>query len=164
METTSHTRTPLKYETRGRVDRDYTGALSAGVRIFSRAEVGILVEAIEGVCVQWAEGIYITPVEPYTHPALSDFEKGREANPPTEEINRLARRIVKTAAERGNYPDIHVDFEGSLSFDLRLPDGRLLLANLFTDGVLDVSVYDDASGKWIINWPDATEADFVSLF
>ncbi len=163
MTAISRTRNPVTDATRGRVSRVRTGALGEGVLMLSAGVVWNAVVAEVG-CVPWAESGDTSREEPYSHPALREFATGKEGNPPTEEANRLAQRIVRTADQKGTDPDIQVDFEGSLSFDLHLPDGRLLLAYLFPDGVLDVSVYDDATGEWAVNNPAATEHDFVSLF
>lgn len=103
-------------------------------------------------------------IKPGVHPALLDFAKGKEGDCPDAETRALAGRLVKITTDRTENPDIHVDFEGALSFDLRLPNGQWLLAELFINGNLDVSVYDDDSDKWSVNLPCATESQFVDLF
>ena len=163
MNAISRTRNPVTDVTRGRVSSVHTGALGEGVLMLSAGVVWNVVVSEVG-CVPWAESGDTPQAEPYSHPALREFAAGKEGNPPTEEANRLAQRIVRTADQKGTHPDILVDFEGALSFDLNLPDGKLLLAYLFPDGVLDVSVYDDATGEWAVNNPAATERDFVGLF
>ena len=163
MTATSRTRNPVIDATRGRVSSVHTGALGDGGLMLSAGVMWNVVVTEVG-CVPWVGSRDLSQGDPYFHPALREFAAGKEGNPPTEEANRLAQRIVQTADQKGTHPDVHVDFEGALSFDLYLPDGRLLLAYLFPDGVLDVSVYDEATGEWAVNNPTATERDFVGLF
>ena len=54
---------------------------------------------------------------------------------------RIARVLCEAAERYVSNPDITVDVDGELSFDLRLNDGRLVFAELGLDGRLDVGVY-----------------------
>ena len=59
----------------------------------------------------------------------------------------MAARIVQAALDHTVGPEITVDDEdGDLDFHLRLTDGLLVMANLFPDGTIDASVYDDSQG------------------
>ena len=75
---------------------------------------------------------------------LNEFAKGPAAGAQPESwVVEMARSISKAAVDNTVQPDISVDpDDGELSFDLRLSDGRLVLADLENDGALDASVYD----------------------
>ena len=79
----------------------------------------------------------------------------------------MAVRLVQAAVEHTDEPEITVDGDDGMEFDLRLGNGWLLMANLFPDGKIDVSVYDDSQGipvKRVKRMPQASEAELVSLF
>ncbi len=59
----------------------------------------------------------------------------------------MAARVVRAAVKHTRGPHITVDDEdGDLDFHLRLADNLLVMANLFRDGTIDASVYDDSEG------------------
>ena len=107
-----------------------------------------------------------TPEElnPFSHPAVVEFGNGVAGVSPGESVVAMAGRIVQAAAARTVQPEITVDVDGALSFDLRLADGLLLLAELSPDGSLDAGVYDDKAGERVKRLPRATEEQLVSLF
>ena len=72
---------------------------------------------------------------------LAEFSAGLDGVCPTEEAVRIARRVSAAAVQHARHPEIAVDVDGELSFDLRLKDGRLVFAELGLDGRLDVGVY-----------------------
>jgi hypothetical protein len=151
MATVSHSRVPFNNET-----RRWGGPIQIGV--FAKNAASFVAVEHER-CEEFVRLIKIG-----VHPALVDFAKGKEGDCPNAETRTRASRLVEIATHRTENPDIHVDFEGALSFDLRLPNGQWLFAELFINGNLDVSVYDDDSDKWTVNWPCATESQFVGLF
>ena len=61
-------------------------------------------------------------------------------------------------------PEITVDVDGALSFDLRLTSGLLILAELDLFGELDASVYDDREGILVRRLPQTTESELIGLF
>ena len=68
------------------------------------------------------------------------------------------------AVEKTVEPEITVDVDGALSFDLRLASGLLLLAELALDGTLDASIYDDRQGVLIKRLPQATDYELIAWF
>ena len=72
----------------------------------------------------------------------------------------LLRRLLRRTVE----PEITVDVDGALSFDLRLANGWLLLAELDPDGALDASIYDDRQGILIKRLPRTTDSELIAWF
>ena len=67
------------------------------------------------------------------------------------------------AKERSHQPEITVDVDGALSFDLRLASGLLMFAELGVDGVLDLTVLDDSARETFVvrHLSPASESQFV---
>ena len=78
---------------------------------------------------------------PAVEKELVEFSAGLDGMCPTEEAIQAARMLSKAALRHVADPDITVDIDGELSFDLRLDDGRLIFAELGLNGRLDVGVY-----------------------
>ena len=72
---------------------------------------------------------------------LAEFSVGLDGVRPTERALRIATVLCEAAVQYVENPEITVDVDGELSFDLRLKDGRLVFAELGLDGRLDVGVY-----------------------
>ena len=89
---------------------------------------------------------------------LVDFGNGLE-----DWVCAVATHIAKVSLDKTVEPEITVDVDGALSFDLRLTDGRLVLAELEPGGTLDASVYDQ-QGSLVTRLRQVTEADLVALF
>ena len=81
---------------------------------------------------------------------------------PTPEAVRIARVLSEAAVQHVRYPDITVDSDGELSFDLRLKDGRLVFAELSLDGRLDVGVYG-SDNQMLEHDADATCDYFLTV-
>ena len=96
-------------------------------------------------------------------PVVREFAAGVDGVLPDINIVTEAGRLVKAATKWATIPDIAVDIDGALSFDLRLRNGLLLMAELTVDGILDASVYDDVARKRIHRLPRTTEAQFIDL-
>lgn len=98
---------------------------------------------------------------------VREFAAGNAGVRPGSNVVAMAGRIVQAAGAHTVEPEIVVDDDdGSLDFDLRLTNGLLVLANLFPDGRIDASVYDDrnrSSVRRINRMPRATESDLVGL-
>ena len=75
--------------------------------------------------------------------ALAGFAAGIEAARPGRGIVAAAREISLAAVRYTHDPEITVDVDGELSFDLRLSDGRLLLAELGINGRAHIGIHDD---------------------
>jgi hypothetical protein len=97
-------------------------------------------------------------VDTETEKALAVFGKGLE-----DWVVKMAKRIAKAALDKTVEPEITVDVDGALSFDLRLTDGSLVLAELEPNGALDASVYD-RQGDLVKRLRQATESGLVDLF
>lgn len=75
---------------------------------------------------------------------VAEFARGVSGfPPPAEGAVGIARSLVRIAASQIEEPEISVDIDGELSFDLRREDGHLVFAELSVDGRLDVGVYDE---------------------
>lgn len=100
-------------------------------------------------------------------PVVREFAEGVDGVRPRREVVAMAVRLVRAAVEHTDQPEITVDDDDGVEFDLRLGNGWLLMANLLPDGKIDVSVYDDSQGipvKRVKRMPQASEAELVSLF
>ena len=99
-----------------------------------------------------------------THPAIRAFSQGLEGVRPTFAVIDAASRIAATALDKTVEPEITVDVDGALSFDLRLADGLLVLAELDVNGNLDASVYDDRKGVLVKRLAQTTHSELIALF
>lgn len=94
---------------------------------------------------------------------VREFAAGVDGVKPDRSVVDKADRLVAAAMQGTTEPEFAVDVDGALSFDLRLSNGWLLLAELSSAGNLDASVYDDAVGERVQRLPRATEAQFMEL-
>jgi len=94
---------------------------------------------------------------------VREFAAGVDGVRPGRSVVDKADRLVAAALQGTTEPEFAVDVDGALSFDLRLSNGLLLLAELSIAGNLDASVYDDAVGERVQGLPQATEAQFMEL-
>ena len=92
------------------------------------------------------------------------FSEGLESDRPARSVIDMAAQITTEAEAKTVQPEITVDVDGALSFDLRLSDGRLVLAELSMDGVLDASIYDDDLGISFTRLPQATASELIAYF
>ena len=90
----------------------------------------------------------IEPVDAHGPEAVvQEFARGANGIRPTAEVVYVANHVVQAAVAYTVGPHITVDDEdGDLDIHLRLTDGLIVMANLFLDGTLDASVYDDRQG------------------
>ena len=106
-------------------------------------------------------------VEEVSNSITEQFAK--RVNDDDRAVVEVARRMTKAAYEHTNDPSVTVDEEdGSVDFDLRLRDGLLVMANLFTNGEIDASVYDDTRGLPVrlvkrFTRDTARDMDFINL-
>lgn len=75
--------------------------------------------------------------------ALAAFAAGTETARPERAIVVAAMEISLSAVRYTRDPEITVDVDGELSFDLRLSNGRLLLAELGINGRVHVGIHDE---------------------
>ena len=103
-------------------------------------------------------------------PEIQEFAIGVDGVRPSVEVVSVAARIAQAALEHTVSPEITVDDEGGdIEFDLRLTDGLLVMANLFPDGTIDASVYDDSRGIPVktvkrMRRDTTSEQDLIRLF
>lgn len=102
-------------------------------------------------------------VETAVHHTLEAFAEGLSGERTKNLVSEMAARITKAALDKTVEPEITVDVDGALSFDLRLADGRLVLAELELSGALDASVYDQ-QGSLVRRLRQATEPELTGLF
>lgn len=74
---------------------------------------------------------------------LEEFTAGIGEVRPAEAVVEAARAISLAAVKYTTEPEIAVDIDGELSFDLRLANGRLVLAELNVNGRVHVGVHDE---------------------
>ncbi len=98
------------------------------------------------------------------HPAISEFAEGIDGERPAPSVVDAANRIAQAAIEKTVQPEISVDVDGALSFDLRLASGLLLMAELEVQGELDASIYDDKQGILIKRLRNATGSELIRHF
>ncbi len=125
-----------------------------------------------GVLVRWPEqpesrDASIMPWHPSSARSIADitvdeFERGLEGRVPRPEIVDLARRLVGEA-RKTEEPEITIDVDGALAFDLRLSSGELMFAELNIEGVLALSVFDDSrqETRLVSHVSSATESEFI---
>ena len=99
-------------------------------------------------------------------PMVREFSLGLDGERPDRDVVEMAHRLVQGAREKTNEPEISVDVDGALSFDLRLASGLLMFAELEVNGILDFTVLDDSGPEAHVithSFP-ATEAKFIDQF
>ena len=103
-------------------------------------------------------------LETAQHSAVRAFSIGHEGKWPVASAVSMADRVAKAAVDKTLEPEITVDVDGALSFDLRLANGWLVLAELDPDGTLDASIYDDRQGILIKRLPHTTDSELIAWF
>ena len=101
-----------------------------------------------------------TPV----HPAVQAFAEGIEGARPEPAVVRTASRIARAAIDKTIEPEISVDVDGALSFDLRLANGLLMFAELGVHGALDAGIIDDEQGTIVERLRDTTAEELIRCF
>ena len=97
--------------------------------------------------------------------ALGEFACGSSAHPPDQHVLSVARRLSEAVIASTIEPEITVDVDGALAFDLRLKSGLLMFAELQADGSLSITVFDDSGQDASVanHLPSATERQFLDL-
>lgn len=96
--------------------------------------------------------------------ALAKFATGLDGKCPEPQVVEMAARIAGAALAKTVKQDISFDDEEcAMSFDLELSNGHLILAELWSDGSIDASVYDSEKRR-IKRMPHATETEILALF
>ena len=91
--------------------------------------------------------------------ALAEFSRESNASPPSRPVVSLAGRLSEAVINNTIEPEITVDVDGALAFDLRLRNGLLMFAELQADGSLSVTILDDRGEETSVvdHLPTATE-------
>ena len=94
---------------------------------------------------------------------VREFSMGLDGERPDDHIVDLADRLVQKTRAQTEEPEITIDVDGALSFDLRLTSGLLMFAELAIDGTLDVTVLNDSGpgARLVKHLPEVTESAFV---
>ena len=101
---------------------------------------------------------------------VHEFVKGVSEESPSDSVVAMAFRIVRAAHQFTVDPLITFDDEGGeLDFHMRLRNGLLVMADIFLDGSIDASVYDDSHSGPVrtikrLRRRDALEKDIIDLF
>ncbi len=98
------------------------------------------------------------------HPAVQEFAGGIGDARPEPTVVETAQRITLAAIEKTIEPEISVDVDGALSFDLRLANGLLLMAELAVNGELDAGIIDDKQGAIVERLRDTTSEELIRCF
>ena len=94
---------------------------------------------------------------------LAEFAAGVSGYPPPPAwVVELGAELVRAAEEHTVEPEISVDVDGELSFDLRLHNDLLLMGELSIGGAVDARVYD-ASNALVQRLRHAVLADLITL-
>ena len=113
------------------------------------------------------------PSEPLPHPIVQAFGEGFEGEIPLPTTLKTAAWIVEEAIQRTSEKEIEVDdTDGSLSFELRLTSGLLIVGELSLRGNLHVNVYNDRHPNpnaevqeiWLEYLPHASVEELIGLF
>ena len=112
-------------------------------------------------------------VEAPLHPVVESFATGFASVRPSDGTLETASRIVEAAIEKTAEREIEVDdTDGSLSFELRLDSGLLVIGELSLVGNLHANVYNDRHPNasagieeiWVKHLPQTSAADLIALF
>lgn len=104
-----------------------------------------------------------TETEAAVKAALAEFAAGLDGKLPEPWVVEMAARIVSEASAKTVKHDISFDDEEcALSFDLELSNAHLILAELWSDGNIDASVYDSEKRR-VKRMPKATETEILAL-
>ena len=101
---------------------------------------------------------------------IREFALGLGETKPDSRVVEMAARIVQAAHDFTIGHHITVDDQdGELDFHLRLAAGLLVMANLFPDGTIDASVYDDSVGAPVtmvkrMRRATTSEHELITLF
>lgn len=96
-------------------------------------------------------------------PTVREFSSGSDGERPDSNVVDLADRLVQKARAQTEEPEITIDVDGALSFDLRLKSGLLMFAELAIGGGLDITVLNDSGpgARIVRHLTAATEPAFV---
>ena len=79
-------------------------------------------------------------------PVMREVSQGIGEDPPTEDITQMAGLVMQACWEYTDGAHVSFDDEDGWDFHLRLSNGHLVMANIFLNGGVDASVYDDSQG------------------
>lgn len=95
--------------------------------------------------------------------ALNAYANGLNNHRPPPAAIQQAAQLANAALTQTTQPEITLDIDGALSFDLRTPKGHLILAELTPNGTLDASIFDQQDNP--VQRPSpATPAHLIAWF
>ena len=99
-------------------------------------------------------------------PVVKEFAIGIDGVRPEFEVVKRAAYLVFRATSLLTDPDFTVDSDGALAFDLQLPSGHSMLAELYPEGRLGFGVYDENrdSNATLMFSANATEEEMIDWF
>ena len=103
-------------------------------------------------------------LETTLHPAVQTFAEGVGGVQPATDVVEIAHRIAMAAIDKTIEPEISVDVDGALSFDLRLANGLLMFAELGVHGALDAGIIDDERGIIVERLWNTTAEELIRCF
>ena len=103
-------------------------------------------------------------LETTLHPAVQTFAEGVGGVQPATDVVEIAHRIAMAAIDKTIEPEISVDVDGALSFDLRLANGLLMMAELEVQGGLDAGIIDDEKGTIVERLRDTSAEELIRCF
>ena len=103
-------------------------------------------------------------LETTLHPAVQTFAEGVGGVQPATDVVEIAHRIAMAAIDKTIEPEISVDVDGALSFDLRLANGLLMFAELGVHGALDAGIIDDERGIIVERLRNTTAEELIRCF
>ena len=96
-------------------------------------------------------------------PRVREFSSGMDGRTPGFDVVDLAGALVREAEQRTHQPEITIDVDGALSFDLRLTSGLLMFAELAIGGKLDITILNDTGQESFVvvvwRWEDQYVAE-----
>lgn len=95
--------------------------------------------------------------------AVDAFTNGLNSRQPNTVVVEIAAQIANAALTHTTQPEITLDLDGALSFDLRTPSGNLIFAELIPDGALDASIFDRQNNP-LQRIPSPTPAELTARF
>ena len=125
------------------------------------------------VAAGYPSGEAASDVQAALHPVVEAFTKGHAGIRPKGSTLEAAIKIVEAANEKVSAKEIEVDNrDGSLSFELRLTSGLLVIGELSLDGIIRANIYNDQHPNisagleeiWVKHLPRVSAADLIAQF
>ena len=143
IDSTDYMQQPEEYRWRG-ITLPHSASTNNDVKLIRMGSVVIAV-----VSVSSGESATTFPAKNDNEPIIRssvvrEFSQGIGGDTPTKEKIRMADQVVQVCREYTDGAHVYFDDEdGCLDFHLRLRNGYVVMANIYLNGDIDASVYDD---------------------